>query len=130
MTIISLHLTGSTKCDGQKYIHNEMNKGRFLQAKNLYLVRDPKNPVDTNAVQVWYDDNGEKVRLGFVQRDQAPAVAVCLDEGGEVCPIDLMICGSSDSNYGLYFRVQMFCYSELEPPDYDIDIPDDCDWEI
>ena len=146
MRITNLHLAGSTYCEGQELIHREMKKGHTLLVENLYLVRDSYNPVDANAVQVWYDDNGEKVRLGYVQRDQASEVAECMDDGGEVCPTSLALYGASDSNYGLYFSVQMFYPSDIdapdfdgsdpykddymEPPEYDLDIPDDCDWEI
>ena len=118
MLTANLHLAGSTYCDGQELIHREMEKGRTLQPENLYLVRDSHNPVDTNAVQVWYDDNGKKVRLGFVQRDQAPEVAECMDDGGSVCAIGVNVCGTADTNYGMYFRVQM-----TYPCDYEIPNP-------
>ena len=130
MEIISLHLAGSTKCEGQDFIRSKKDNGYSLQPENLIMVRELNNPVDTNAVQVWYDDNGEKVRLGYIQRDQAPEVAECMDEGGMVFPIELTICGSSDTNYGLYFEAQVFYPSDVEPPDYDLDIPDDCDWDF
>ena len=130
MRITNLHLAGSTYCEGQELIHREMKKGHTLLVENLYLVRDSYNPVDANAVQVWYDEKGEKVRLGYIQRDQAPEGAECMDEGGMVFPIELTICGSSDTNYGLYFEAQVFYPSDVEPPDYDLDIPDDCDWDF
>ena len=69
MEIISLHLAGSTKCEGQDFIRSKKDNGYSLQPENLIMVRELNNPVDTNAVQVWYDDNGEKVRLGYIQRD-------------------------------------------------------------
>lgn len=144
MKITGLHLVGSTFCQGQEFIRNEMEHGRTLQPENLYLVRDMNNVHDKNAVQVWYESNGKKVRLGFVERDIAIEVSDCIDNGGEVCPTSLAIYGASDSNYGLYFAVQMLYPSDIdtpdfdrsepfdndyvEPPDYDLDIPDDCDW--
>ena len=124
MLTAKLHLTGSTYCDGQELIHREMEKGHTLQPENLYLVRDSHNPVDTNAVQVWYDDNGKKVRLGFVQRDQAPEVAECMDDGGSVCAIGVNVCGTADTNYGMYFTVQMTYPCDYEIPDPDAH-PDD-----
>ncbi len=107
MLIRSLHLAGSTKCQGQEYMREIIRNGHTLQAENLYLVREPQNPFDANAVQVWYDDNGKKTRLGFVQRDQAPDIAECMDNGGSACAIDVTVCGTADTNYGMYFRVQM-----------------------
>ena len=124
MEIISLHLTGSTYCEGQDYIHSQMDNGYKLQPENVYLVRDPQNPVDANAVQVWYDDNGEKVRLGYIQRSQAPEVAKCMDAGGQVAAIDIAVCGTAETNYGLYFRAQMAYPYDFEIPDLNAH-PDD-----
>lgn len=128
MRITNLHLAGSTYCEGQELIHREMKKGHTLLVENLYLVRDSYNPVDANAVQVWYDDNGEKVRLGYVQRDQAPEVAECMDDGGSVCAIGVTICGTEDANYGMYFRVQMTYPCDFAALDSDSH-PDDSSYD-
>ena len=114
MKIISVRLAGSTKCKGQDFIRSKKDNGRFLQPENIYLVRDPQNPVDANAVQVWYDDNGEKVRLGFVQRERAAEVAYCLDQGNRVQIIHCNVCGSEDTNFGLHFTVEAQPQKSLE----------------
>ena len=115
-----LHLAGSTFCEGQKFLQSIKDGGQELQPEKLYLVRDPQNPHDVNAVQVWYDDNGNKIRLGFVNRNQAPEVAEYFDGGGYEYVLDAKICGSSDTNYGLFFKVQLVFPYECEPIDYDI----------
>lgn len=120
MKEMELHLVGSTYCEGQKFLRRIMASGQALQLEKLVMVRDPQNPYDVNAVQVWYDDNGNNVRLGFVNRDQAPDVAECLDNDGGVTVIDAKIYGSSDTNYGLFFRVRLIYLSDYELPDYDI----------
>ena len=120
MKEMDLHLVGSTYCEGQDFLKDIKARGQELQEEKMYMVRDPQNPNDVNAVQVWYDDNGNKVRLGFVNRDQAQEVAEYLDAGGYEYVIDAKIYGSSDTNYGLFFKVQLVFPYECEPIDYDI----------
>ena len=115
-----LHLAGSMYCEGQAFFKSIMARGQELQQEKLYMVRDPQNPKDANAVQVWYDDKGNKVRLGFVNRYQAPEVAEYFDGGGYEYIINAKIYGSSDTNYGLFFTVQLIFPYDYEPPDYDI----------
>ena len=47
-----LQLTGSTRCDGQKFLKYLMARGKEVRPEDLQLIRDKNNPVDPNAVQV------------------------------------------------------------------------------
>ena len=117
MLTVNLHLAGSTYCEGQELIHREMEKGHTLQPESLYLVRDSHKPVDANAVHIWYGDNGKKIRLGFVQKDQAPEVSLCMDDSGELAVINIAVSGAKETNFSMNFHVQMSHPSDFEKPD-------------
>lgn len=107
MEIISLHLAGSTKCEGQAFLRRVMAEGMELNSSDLYLLRDKNNQYDANAVQVWSNRNGERVRLGFIKKEQAPVIANYLDHGWDARITYHNICGSAVTNYGLYFTACM-----------------------
>lgn len=53
----------------------------------LVLYREPDNPHDDNAVQVWTEWDDQLERLGYIARDQAAELGPELDRRGlEVCP--------------------------------------------
>ncbi len=102
-----LQLAGSTKCDGQKFLRYLMARGKEVRPEDLQLVREKNNPVDPNAVQVWYENEIYMEQLGFVKAEQVPEVARCLDHGGKIKITDCKVYGSADTNYGVFFTVSM-----------------------
>ena len=102
-----LQLTGSTRCDGQKFLKYLMARGKEVRPEDLQLIRDKNNPVDPNAVQVWYESEIYVEQLGFVKAEQVPEVARCLDHGGKVKITDCKVCGTADTNFGVFFTVTM-----------------------
>lgn len=47
----------------------------------LTLVRDPKNPHDLNAIEVWADDH----MIGFIPRSENSDLAKAIDNDGFFC---------------------------------------------
>ena len=118
MALLAIHLAGSTFCEGQNYLQNVYKNRQILRPENSYLVRESNNRYDTNAVQLWYDDNGRQIRLGYVERTMAPEVAHCMDNGGSAYVINLTICRRPEYIHcGLYFEVQTVNPCEIELPD-------------
>lgn len=107
MKTISLHLAGSTKCEGQAFLKYLMVQGKEVRPEDLQLIREKDNPVDPNAVQVWYESEIYMEQLGFVNAELAPEVARCLDHGVKVNITDCKVCGSVDTNFGMFFTVNV-----------------------
>ena len=103
----NLHLKGSTLHYGQEYLQDVMAGAIAFNESEIRLVREPSNKYDPNAVAVWWRNDQEAKQLGYVARNQAPTVARCLDNGGKVLIKNHSICGSSDTNYGLYLGVDV-----------------------
>ena len=107
MSLMNLHLKGSTKGYGQAFLKYLMAKGKKIQPMDLQLVRDEYNPVDPNAVQVWYESGIYMEQLGFIEAELVPPVAHCMDHGGKARVIGCNVCGSADTNYGIYLTVDL-----------------------
>lgn len=102
-----LHLKGSTKSDGQDFLRSVQAGECNLVTTDIYVVRAPENPVDKNAVELWYKGDGKNLKLGFVAASQAPIIATCLDNGGTVRIIKHDIIGEPDSFCGLFMATEL-----------------------
>ena len=104
---IYCHLKGSMYCEGQDFLRKVLSSGQTLRPENLRLIRQPDNPKDPNCVQVWYAQGDEKIRLGFVNKENAPRVASYMDSGGTANIISTKFYGAIDKgqNAGMYFLV-------------------------
>ncbi len=100
-------LKGSTYCEGQDFLRNTLSSGRTLRPTDLRLIRQPDNPKDPNSVQVWYAQGNDRVRLGFVNKENAPKVASYMDSGGTASIVSVKFYGAVDKgqNAGIYFLV-------------------------
>lgn len=102
---IYCHLKGSMFCDGQTLLRNVMSGCLDIQPSDLNLVRDHDCPQDRNCVQVRYRRGRSDIKIGNVNKENAPLIATCIDTGGSAEVIGLNLCGSADTNVGLYFTV-------------------------
>ncbi len=102
-----LHLAGSTHCSGQSFLKAVQAGKCKITSSNLILVRDKENQYDPNAVQVWCRNGEEEVRLGFVDKEQAPDVARYIDRGWGIHITGHSIYGTADSFCGLYMTAEM-----------------------
>ena len=84
---------------------NIRTEGRMIQPSEMYMVREPDNTYDSNCVQVRYRHGGLDVKIGNVNKENAPAIASCMDAGGTAEIKSCSLCGSPDTNIGLYFVV-------------------------
>jgi len=50
----------------------------MLTGETLTLIREPNNPADRNAIQVW----ARGLHIGFIKGSQAPPVALAMDSTG------------------------------------------------
>ena len=102
---IYCQLKGSTFCDGQNILRSIVSNGRVLQPSDLHLVRDYHCDKDPNCIQVRYRTDGADEKIGNVNKENAPIIAACMDKGGtaEICNLNL--CGTVDTNIGMYFTV-------------------------
>ena len=102
---IYCQLKGSTFCDGQNILRSIVSNGRVLQPSDLHLVRDYHCDKDPNCIQVCYRTDGADEKIGNVNKENAPIIAACMDKGGtaEICNLNL--CGTVDTNIGMYFTV-------------------------
>lgn len=104
---IYCQLKGSTFCEGQDFLRNVLSSGQTLRPADLRLIRQPDNPKDPNCIQVWYAQENERVRLGFVNKENAPRLASYMDSGGTTNIISVKFYGAIDKgqNAGMYFLV-------------------------
>ena len=104
---IICHLKGSTFCEGQDFLRNVLSSGQTLRPADLRLIRQPDNPKDPNCIQVWYAQENERVRLGFVNKENAPRLASYMDSGSTTNIIRDKFYGSFDEkqNVGILFCV-------------------------
>ena len=102
---IYCQLKGSTFCDGQKILRSIVSNGRELLPTDLLLVRDHECDKDPNCVQVRYHNDNMDAKIGNVNKENAPIIAACMDKGGTAEISNLNLCGTVDTNIGLYFTV-------------------------
>ncbi len=102
---IYCQLKGSTFCDGQILLRNVMSGYLDMQPSDLNLVRDHNCPEDRNCVQVRYRRGHSDIKIGNVNKENAPLIAACMDTGGRAEVIGLNLCGSVETNVGLFFTV-------------------------
>ena len=102
---IYCQLKGSKFCEGQGLLRKLVSDGQPIQPSNLYLVRDHNCIQDSNCVQVRYQNNDTNIKLGNVNKENAPLIAYCMNKGGTAKIISLNLYGSVDTNIGLYFMV-------------------------
>lgn len=102
---IYCQLKGSTFCDGQNILRSIVSSGRAIQPADLLLIRDYSCVHDKNCVQVRYRTGSTDTKIGNVNKENAPIIAACMDKGGtaEICNLNL--CGTVDTNIGMYFTV-------------------------
>jgi len=98
-------LKGSTFCDGQILLRNMMAGYLDMQPSDLQLVRDYSCAQDKNCVQVRYCHGNTDVKIGNVNKESAPLIAACMDTGDRAEVIALRLCGSADTNVGMFFTV-------------------------
>ena len=82
-----------------------MSGNMDMQPSDLILVRDYHCKQDKNCVQVRYRHGGINVKIGNVNKENAPLIASCMDKGGNAEVIGLSLCGSADTNVGMFFTV-------------------------
>ncbi len=107
-----LHLTGSTYCAGQQTLRAAQAGEYEIAPNNLFLVRESENQYDPNAVQVWWCNGKNEVKLGYVAKEQAPTVARYIDRGRGVHITGKSIYGSPESFCGLYMTAEI---SDADP---------------
>lgn len=71
-----------TKVAGVRRRMRELQRDAFRPMEVLTLRRERDNPHDPNAVAVF--DRKGRTMIGYVPRDEAPAIAALLDEGAEL----------------------------------------------
>ena len=108
MKKINCHLKGSTYCDGQHVLRSIVSDGRTIRPADLYLARDYNCEQDRNCVQVNYRNDGMDVKIGNVNKENAPLIATCMDKGGTATIISATLYGNVDQgqNVGMYFWVK------------------------
>lgn len=102
---LNCQLKGSTFCDGQLLLRNMMAGYLNIQPSDLQLVRDHSCAQDKNCVQVRYRHGNNDVKIGNVNKENAPLIASCIDKGGSAEVIGLSLCGSADTNVGMFFTI-------------------------
>ena len=103
---INCQLKGSTFCDGQNILRSIVSSGLVIQPADLLLVRDYNCVQDSNCVQVRYHNGSTDTKIGNVNKENAPAIASCMDAGGTVRIISLQLYGTVETNIGLFFMVE------------------------
>ena len=105
--IVYCQLKGSTFCGGQNFLQHFLSSGQSFQDSKLFFIREPNCMQDKNCVQVWYERDENNVRLGNVNRENAPLIATCMDSGGTVKAISHKFYGdiAKGEHIGLYFMV-------------------------
>lgn len=73
-------------------------------AESLYLVAEPDNEYDKNAVAVFEDETNRQV--GYIRREEAPEISQLLQSGTPVQVIDYTITGGGDHHYGINIFLQ------------------------
>ena len=108
---IYCQLKGSTFCEGQDFLRTALSTGMDIPSSDMYLIREPANVYDSNCTQVWCRYGGRNIRLGNVNRENAPLIASCLDSGGTARITSHTFYGLTDGkeNVGLYFVVHTAC---------------------
>ncbi len=108
---INCQLKGSTFCDGQLLLRNMMAGYLNIQPSDLQLVRNHSCAQDKNCVQVRYRHGGADVKIGNVNKENAPMIASCMDKGGTATIISATLYGNVDEgqNVGMYFWVKTVC---------------------
>lgn len=78
-----------------------------IQPSDLQLVRDHNCAQDKNCVQVRYRHGNIDVKIGNVNKENAPLIASCMDKGGKATITSATLYGSIDEgqNVGMYFWV-------------------------
>lgn len=102
---IYCQLKGSTFCDGQKLLRSIVSGDRAIRPADLLLMRDYSCVQDKNCVEVRYRTGSTDTKIGNVNKENAPAIAACMDNGGTAEISSLNLCGTVDTNIGLYFTV-------------------------
>ena len=102
---IYCQLKGSMFCDGQNILRSIVSSGKSLQPTDLLLMRDYSCVQDSNCVQILYHTGSMDVKIGNVNKENAPAIAACMDKGGTAEIISLKLYGTVKTNIGLYFMV-------------------------
>ena len=102
---IYCQLKGSTFCDGQNILRSIVSNGRAIRPTDLLLMRDYNCEQDINCVQVRYRTGSTDTKIGNVKKENAPIIAACMDKGGTAEIISLNLCGTVDTNIGMYFTV-------------------------
>jgi hypothetical protein len=91
---IYCQLKGSTFCNGQKILRSIVSNGRELLPTDLLLVRDHECDKDPNCVQVRYHNDDMDEKIGNVNIESSTAEIISLN-----------LCGTVDTNIGMYFTV-------------------------
>lgn len=105
---INCQLKGSTFCDGQIILRRIMSGNMDMQPSDLILVRDHSCKQDKNCVQVRYRHGGINAKIGNVNKENAPRIASCMDQGGTATITSTTLYGNVDEgqNVGMYFWVK------------------------
>ena len=67
--------TFTTRVAGTQLHQEEV--GFCFVGQTVDLIRDPDNPHDTNAIEVWCGTD----QIGFISRDEAVGMAPSIDQG-------------------------------------------------
>ena len=104
---VNCQLKGSTFCDGQIILRRIMSGNMDMQPSDLILVRDHSCKQDKNCVQVRYKHGGINAKIGNVNKENAPMIASCMDQGGTATITSTTLYGNVDEgqNVGMYFWV-------------------------
>ncbi|MEC7987115.1 MAG: HIRAN domain-containing protein [Myxococcota bacterium] len=87
----------------QELIEDLEDQLRLLGAVQLHLRREPNNPHDANAVQVYY---GDQQQLGFLSRQVAQTIAPLLDKKISVqCELAQITGQDLSHNYGINIKL-------------------------
>lgn len=107
--IIKTNVAGVTYGNRQKAL--EHLKRYSKEQIKLQLVRENKNPYDSNAVAIWVNVLGKVYKIGYLNKTIAKAISILIDKGLQVAAkFEAVVGGPLEDinlNYGLSITLQL-----------------------
>ncbi|MBC8413707.1 MAG: HIRAN domain-containing protein [Nitrospira sp.] len=92
-----------TNLAGFKYYRGSEISDRIRTGDRLSLLREPSNPYDYDAVQVFRGRD----KLGYIPRTDSSTVAQMMDRGVQLTARIQRISGADDQDKEIYLEVEM-----------------------
>lgn len=107
--IIKTNVAGVTFGNRQKALEH-LERYSKEQIK-VQLVRENKNPYDSNAVAVWVNVLGKVYKMGYLNKTLAKSISILLDKGYKVAASFEQVTGGKIGNlklkYGMKIAIQI-----------------------